>query len=140
MYDKDAHGATSSDRPQHFIYLKNGRLRPIDVPPGTLAVKYRGQYRVVFSRMETDEEYFRNHPEMPFRLKWHMARSSCREQQRFRNFSTFKIATRHPHIYATGSYENICSILRHHPGTPRARLIRACLMMLTNFVSLYRAV
>ena len=54
-----------SDSPQYFIYLKNGRWRPVDVPPGTLAVMYRGLWRAVF-RAESDEEYFAAHPDAKF--------------------------------------------------------------------------
>lgn len=112
--------------PQYFIYLKNGRLRPVDVPPGTLAVKYRGQYRVVFSRMETDEEYFRNHPEMPFRLKLHRSRHHAPD------YFEFTISTADPEIYATGDKWDAFSDLRFYPGTPRERVIRACLHMLCD--------
>lgn len=123
-----------SDSPQYFICLKNGRWRPVNVSPGTFAVMYQGQYRVVFSRAETDEEFFAAHPETPFRVKWIMAEppQTTVPAYRWDMFCTFKITTRQPRIYATGNLGDIRSILAHKPGTPRERVIRAYLMMLTN--------
>jgi hypothetical protein len=84
-----------SDSPQYFV-LKNGRWRPVDVSPGTFAVPFHGEWCVVFSRMETDEEYFRNHPEMLFRLKLHRSRLHSAD-----SFS-FTISTPDPGIEAIG--------------------------------------
>ena len=117
-----------SNNPRFFVYLKNGTLRAIKVPgdEAPFAVWYRGQYRVVFTRMETDEEYFRNHPEMPFRLK--LYRSRWHSPDCF----DFTITTGDPKVCADGDKHDAFSDLRFEPGTPRERLIRACLLMLTD--------
>jgi hypothetical protein len=115
-----------SDSPQYFICLKNGRLRPVDVPPGTLAVAYRGEWRVVFSRPETDAEYFAAHPEARFRLKVYRSRRYAPD------YFTFKITTRDPKVCACGDKWDGFFELNLKPGTPRERLIRVCLRMLLN--------
>jgi hypothetical protein len=115
-----------SNRPQYFIYLKNGRLRPVDVLPGTLAVQHRGRWHVVF-RGVTDEEYFAAHPDMPpFRL-------TTRRSPNFRrDYFEFRVVTRDPKVYAEGDKWDAFSDLGLRPGTNRERLIRACLKMLTD--------
>ena len=117
-----------SNSPRFFVYLKNGTPLAIKVSgdEAPFVVWYRGQYRVVFSRAETDEEFFRNHPEARFRLKLHRSRwhsPDCFD---------FEISTADPEIYATGDKWDAFSDLRFYPGTPRERVIRACLHMLCD--------
>lgn len=114
-----------SDHPQNFICLKNGRWRPVDVPPGTFAVMYRGQYRVVFSRAETDEEYFRNYAEMPFRLKLHRSRRYAP------GYFMFKVVTRIG-IYAVGDRWDFRDYDANRYGSPREYWISECERMLAN--------
>jgi hypothetical protein len=114
-----------SDSPQYFIFLKNGRWRPVDVPAGTLAVMYRGRWYPVFSRAETDEEYFRNHSEMRFRLKLH--RSRWHSPDCF----NFTITTRDPEVYATGDSGD-WRYYRPDRGTPREHMIAECERMLAH--------
>jgi hypothetical protein len=112
-----------SDSPQYFIYLKNGRWRPVDALPGTLAVMYRGLWRAVFCA-ESDEEYFAARPDAKFRL-------AVRPSRVYRDFFTFKITTRNPEVYATGDSGDI----RHYrpdQGSPRANMIAECERMLAD--------
>jgi hypothetical protein len=123
MYNEDAYTARQSDNPQSFISLKHGRWRPVDVPPGTLAVMYRGLWRAAF-RSETDEEYFAAHPDAKFRLV-------VRPSRVYREYFTFKITTRDPEVYATGDSGDI----RHYrpdQGSPRENMIAECERMLTD--------
>lgn len=112
-----------SDSPQHFIYLKNNRWRPVDVPPGTLAVEYCGLWRAVF-HAESDAEYFAAHPEAKFRL-------AVRPSKVYRDFFSFKITTRDPEVYATGDCGDIRDY-RPGQGSPREHMIAECERMLAN--------
>lgn len=117
-----------SNHPRFFVYLRNGTLRAIKVlgDEAPLVVWYRGQYRVVFSRAETDAEYFAAHPEARFRLKLHRSRRYAPD------YFTFKITTRDPKVCACGDKWDGFFELNLKPGTPRERLIRVCLRMLLN--------
>lgn len=126
MYSNQVSPSSLSDRPQYFICLKNGRLRPVDVPSGTLAVEYRGQYRVVFSRMETDEGYFAAHPEMPFRLKVYRSRRYAPD------YFTFKITTRDPKVCAIGDRWDFRDYDANRYGSPREYWISECERMLAD--------
>jgi hypothetical protein len=88
-------------------------------------VWYRGQYRVVFSRAETDEEYFRNHPEMPFRLKLHRSRLNSAD-----SFS-FTINARISGIYAVGDRWDLRDY-RPDRGSPREHMISECERMIAD--------
>lgn len=124
MYLEAARSATSSDHLQYFISLKNGRWRPVDVPPGTLAVMYRGEWRVVFSRAETDEEYFAAHPEARFRLM-------VRPRNFYRGYFTFTITTRDPEVYADGDAPDM-GYYDANQGTPRDWMFAECERMLAD--------
>jgi hypothetical protein len=125
MYPEPALCATSSDHPQYFICLKNGRWHPVDVPPGTLAVLVEGQYRAVFSPAETDAEYFAKHPDAKFRLK--LQRSPL-----FRpDYFLFEIVTRDSEVYATGDAGDL-RYYRPDRGSPREWLLAECERMLAD--------
>ena len=63
---------------------------------------------------------------LPFRL-------TLERSPEFRpDYFTFTIATDDPEISATGDKWDAFSDLRFEPGTPRERVIRACLLMLTD--------
>lgn len=83
------------DRPRYFIYLKNGRLRPVDATPGTFAVFYRGRWCPVF-RGESDAEFFRDHPEAAWR--W----TICQLPEHHPDYFAFAIVTRDGRTIATG--------------------------------------
>lgn len=123
MYSNQVSPSSLSDRPQYFIYLKNGRSRPVNVPPGTLAVMFRGNWHVVF-RAETDAEYFAAHPESRFRL-------TVRPSKVYRDFFSFRITTRDPEVYATGDCGDIRDY-RPGQGSPREHMIAECERMLAN--------
>jgi hypothetical protein len=116
-----------SNHPRFFVYLRNGTLRAIKVlgDEAPLVVWYRGQYRVVFSRMETDEEYFRNHPEMQFRLKVYRSRRYAPD------YFTFKITTRIG-VYAVGDRWDFRDYDANRYGSPREYLISESKRMLAN--------
>lgn len=124
MYPKQTSPSSLSDSPEYF-YLENGRLRPVDVPPGTLAVEYRGEWHVVFSRAESDEEYFAAHPEAKFRLNVH------RSPLFWPDYFTFKITTRDPEVYATGDAGDLRDY-RPGQGSPREHMLAECERMLAN--------
>ena len=113
-----------SDSPQYFIYLKNGRWRPVDVTPGTFAVMYRGLWRAVF-RAESDEEYFAAHPDATFRFNLYQAPLYAP------NYFTFKITTRDAEVYATGDSGDI-RYYRPDQGSPREHMIAECERMLAD--------
>lgn len=117
-----------SNNPRFFVYLKNGTLRAIKVPgdEAPFVVWYRGQYRVVFSRAETDGEFFRNHPEARFRLKLH--RSRWHSPDSF----NFTITTRISGIYAAGDRWDLRDYGASRYGTPRTRVLGESLRMLAD--------
>ncbi|MDR6306449.1 hypothetical protein GGQ85_004181 [Nitrobacter vulgaris] len=117
--------ANNANRTDHLICLKNGRWRPVDVSPGTFAVMYRGQWRVVFSRAESDVEYFATHPDAKFRLKLHRSRLHSAD-----SFS-FMISTRISGIYAVGDRWDFRDYDANQ-GTPREHMIAECERMLAN--------
>jgi hypothetical protein len=84
-----------SDRPQFFIFLRSGRLRPVDVPAGAFAVRFHGRLCPVF-RGATDREYFAEHPEAEFRL------TTRRSPNFHRDYFEFTIVTRDGRTEATG--------------------------------------
>jgi hypothetical protein len=120
-----ANDANRTDSPQYFIPLKNGRWRPVDVPPGTLAMIYRGEWRVVFSRAETDAEYFAKHPDAKLRL------GVSPRPDFHRNHFTFKITTRDPEVYATGDAGDT-RYYDANRGSPREWLLAECERMLAD--------
>lgn len=63
---------------------------------------------------------------LPFRLRLH--RSRCYAPDYF----MFTVSTDDHEIYATGDKWDAFSDLRFYPGTPRERVIRACLHMLCD--------
>ena len=119
-----ANNLNRTDRPQYFIYLKNGRWRPVIVTPGTLAVMYRGLWRAVY-RAESDEEYFAAHPDAEFRLNVH------RSPLFWPDYFTFKITTRDAEVYATGDSGDI-RYYRPDQGSPREHMIAECERMLAD--------
>jgi hypothetical protein len=123
MYLENTNDATRSDIPQYFVCLKNGRWRPVDVSPGTLAVMHRGLWRAVFCA-ESDEEYFAAHPEAKFRL----AVQPCGV---YRDFFTFTITTRDPEVYATGDVGDL-RYYRPDGGSPHEHMIAECERMLAD--------
>lgn len=64
--------------------------------------------------------------QLPFRLTLHRS-------PEFRlDYFEFEITTADPEISATGDKHDAFAELRSEPGTPRERLIRACLLMLCD--------
>ncbi|WP_439925263.1 hypothetical protein [Nitrobacter sp. JJSN] len=126
MYPQQVSTATQSNSPQYFIFLKNGRWRPVDVPAGEapLAIWYRGCWRVVF-RAESDAEFFAAHPEAKFRLL-------VRPSKVYRDFFMFKITTRDPDIYADGDAGDWRYYDAKRYGTPLEFLKSECDRMLAH--------
>ncbi|WP_438275130.1 hypothetical protein [Nitrobacter sp.] len=89
-----AHQA-NSDRPRYFILLKSGRLRPVDVQPGTFCVRFHGRWHIVV-RGESDAEFFRDHPEAAWRF------TTRRLPFHHRDYFEFTIVTRDGRTEATG--------------------------------------
>jgi hypothetical protein len=110
--------------PQYFICLKNGRWRPVDVPPGTLAVMFHGRWCPVF-HAASDAEYFRDHPEAKFRL---MVRSN----PVYRDCFTFRLSTRDPEVFATGDSGDWRYYDRKRYATPREFMIAECERLLAH--------
>ena len=124
MYNEDAYTARQSDNPQSFIFLKNGRWRPVDVPPGTLAVMYRGLWRAVF-RAESNEEYFAAHPDAKFRLV-------VRPSKVYRDLFMFRFVTRDSEVFATGDVGDLRDYDAGGYGSPREWVFAECERMLAD--------
>lgn len=112
------------DRPRYFIYLKSGRLRPVDVQPGTFCVRFHGRLYPVF-RGESDAEFFRDHPEAQFRL-------TTRASTVYQNEFTFEITTRDPEVYATGDNYDFRDHGADQYDSPREFVLAECRRLLAD--------
>lgn len=127
--ERRRHWQQASKASTFFLYQGNGDWAEIPCPCGTYEVVICDRPYLARSLMvESDEEYFCNYPELPFRLKLRVVEAPrCGHPL----FYSFKITTICPSLYANGDSGDIGPRLRNDPGTPRERVIRACLLMLT---------
>lgn len=130
--ERRRHWQQASKASTFFLYQGNGDWAQIPCPCGTYEVVICDRPYLARSLMESDEEYFCNYPELPFRLKLRVVEAPrCGHPL----FFWFEITTITPSLTSDGDSGDIGPPLRHDPGTPRERVIRACLLMLTGFRS-----